>query len=207
MHDAETEAPRTHAWAKQPPTRKARTLNISEPTAPHFNDDPVALFAGLLLTGAMIGLLAVVALPGVSEVVLPEPPAPQPGPPDIRSLPPDEAEDLFHRRAELNLARQQIAADRLRRAQLVRAEQQLAALRERALLNPLVLRGRARIPPADLLVPRNAVIAVGETCPDGWDRYVNADGEPLYFPFAFISHEGTETGSHHASLLAACRRP
>ena len=122
-------------------------------------------------------------------------------PPGWANLPSNEAEYEFARSR--------------RAAQLQRAQEQLAALREHAALqrsgpdgNAIVLTGPAdAIGPAHLLVPRESVIAMSETCPDGWEPHVNADGEPLYFPFALLDEEKPGAGVYHSSLLAACRKP
>ena len=162
----------------------------------------------MVLTAAA-GLLAVATIPGIfSEPVLPDPPstAEHRVPARWVSLPAGDAEHEFTRTR--------------RAAQLNRAQEQLAALREHADANDaalhrtppptnvLVLRSAPKsIPPADLLVPHDSVVTISERCPDEWEPYVNADGEPLYFPFALLDEESPGASIYHSSLLAACRKP
>ena len=188
-------------------------MNTSEPTTTRFADRDGKL--GMLLTcGMLAGIIAAAGLTigpivGImSEPVLPAPPSPAETrlPPAWTSLPSGDAEYEFIRSR--------------RAAQLDPAQEQLRALRERwrandadvlqtgPTANVLVRGGAAKpTPPAELLVPRNAVVKVSGTCPDGWKPYVNADGEPLYFPFALLEEEEPGAGLYHPSLLAACRKP
>ena len=168
----------------------------------------------LLTCGILAGIIAAVGLTvgpivGImSELVLPEPPSPSETrlPPGWSGLPSNEAEYEFIRSR--------------RTAQLKRSLEELATLREQwranngdvlrtgPTTNVVVSDGAAKVaPPAELLVPRNAVVTVSRTCPDGWEPYVNAGGEPLYFPFALLEEERPGAGSYHPSLLAACRKP
>ena len=100
------------------------------------------------------------------------------------------------RRAEADLIRREGVAARA--AQLARAEDQLAALRARQMRPDPAPEAET---PIDLLVPRAAVVVVAKACPDGWDPYVDADGEPLYFPFGFFADDSPVDSP---VLLVAC---
>ena len=102
--------------------------------------------------------------------------------------------------------RRRVEADHIRRegavaraAQLARAEEQLAALRARRMRPEPAPEAETSI---GLLVPRAAVVVVGKACPDGRDPYVDADGEPLYFPFGFLADDSPMDSP---VLLVACR--